>query len=496
MRYLSKSQFQRGLQCGKSLWLYREQPELQDPVSPEQQAIFDAGTEVGVLARKWLGGGSLIEADHLHPDEALAQTQAALAGGARILYEAAFLYDDVLVRADLMRKNGDGTWDLYEVKSTTKLEDSHYTDVAIQRHVIEGAGYQLAHARLVHLDSSYVRYGALDLTKLFKAMDVTAATNGLLDLIPTQLARMKAEIAAPAAPVRDIGPHCTKPQDCSFQGHCWAHVPAYSVFNLAGARKDKTTKLWQAGHKTVADIPDGEKLTEYQQAQRAVARSGHPHIDLAAIRAYLATLVYPLHHLDFEAVNPPVPPYDGTRPYQAIPTQASVHYQKEPGAPIDHYEFIGDGRKDPRRELADFLRDRIRARGSVIAYYKSYEGGVLKGLASHIPEAAEQLLGMEARLWDLDEPFKKAWYAHPSFLGKYSIKYVMPVLVPDLSYKTLAIQNGAEAMNAYAKLMTADLTPEERAKIKQDLKEYCGTDTLAMVKILAHLYEITSGVAA
>ncbi len=492
MKNLSKSQYTRGLQCAKSLWLYREKPELRDTPSPEQQAIFDAGTEVGVLAQSWISGGVLIKADHTDPERALLQTATSLVSGIQVIYEAAFLHDDVLVRADIIKKNADGSWDLYEVKSTTKLEDTHLDDVAIQRYVLAGAGLKLRRAHLAHLDSSYVRQGPLDLARLFLAEDVTTQTEGLLDTVPAVVARMKQVAAAAEAPARDIGANCSKPHDCDFIGHCWAKVPDYSVWNLAGAIGKKKAELWHDGIKTIKDInPEKTKLTDYQKVQVAVAKTGQPHIDVKAIRAFLDTLVYPIHHLDFEAVNPAIPPYDGTRPYQAIPTQASLHVQQERGAPVLHHEYVGDGTTDPRPELIQFLMRHIGPVGSVLAYHKSYEGTCLKGLAAYAPQAGHALLAQEARLWDPAEPFKKAWYHHPGFLGKWSIKNVLPVLVPDLSYAGLAIQNGAEAMRAYAEMMRPETTPERRAQLAADLKVYCGFDTTAMVRILDHLYEIT-----
>lgn len=493
MKNLSKSQYTRGLQCEKSLWLYRERKDLQDPVSPQDQAIFDQGTEVGILAHKWIKGGILIEADHAHPQDALDATAAAIAAGAEVIYEAAFLYDGVLIRADIMVRNPkvDGkAWDLYEVKSTTKVEDEHLLDVAIQRYVLNGAGIGIARAFLAHIDSSYVRRGALDLDELFEAEDITAESEDALGLVPSELARLKAAAALKEAPKVAIGPHCTKPHGCSFQGHCWKEVPDYSVFNLAGARKDKTTRLWNSGVKTIAEIPKEEKLTAYQDTQRFVAKTGKPVILAEGIRELLANLVYPHYFLDFEAVNPAIPPYDGTRPYQAIPFEASLHVRKERGAPLEHYEFLADGTADPRRELVDFLLQYLvqvpikEANGSVIAYHKSYEGGILNALADFSGGSAPHLFNIASRLWDLADPFKKALYAHPAFEGSWSIKKVLPALIPDMKYDGMAIADGVAAMRAYTRLMTEPLTPAQRAQIMADLKAYCGQDTLAMVRIL------------
>lgn len=497
MRPLSKSQFTRGMKCDKSLWLYRMKPELRDTTSPDQQFIFDQGTEVGILAQQWIGGGVLIKADHKHQEEALAETKAAIAAGAKVLYEAAFMHDDVLVRVDIMAQGPGGVWDLYEVKSSTDVEDVYMTDAAIQRYVLAGAGVNLGVVHVVHIDSTYVRQGALDLQKLFKPVDVTAETDLILPNIPKQLERMKADCAMQEAPKVGIGPHCSKPQDCDFMGHCWAHVPDYSVFNLAGARKDKTTELWNRGIKTVADIPDWDgnkkdqtyKLTDYQNVQREAARSKQLRISMKPIAEMLRELGWPRYFLDFEAVNRAIPAFDGLRPYQQMPFEASVHVRRKPGASLEHAIFMADGTKDPRVDLAEFLRATLGDRGPVIAYHKSYEGGILKSLENCLTHGntATAMLQAESRLWDLADPFKKAYYHHPDFLGRWSIKAVLPVLVPDMTYAGLAIRDGAAAMQAYTRLMTDKLTPAERAKIIEDLKAYCGQDTLAMVRILDHL---------
>ena len=488
MKHLSKSQYTRGIQCAKSLWLYRERKSLQDPTDAGQQAIFDAGTEVGVLAQSWIKGGVLIKADHTDPEAALLQTAIALGSGIKVIYEAAFLHDDVLVRADIIAEGPGGVWDLYEVKSSTGVEDVYLLDVAIQRYVLAGAGVKLGVAHLVHIDSSYVRHGALDLTQLFKAVDVNRETEALLDTIPGQIKRMKETAARAEAPEVAIGTHCFKPYNCDFMGTCWAHVPKYSVFNLSGALKKKTTEMWNSGVQRIDQInPALTKLTDYQKVQVAVAKSCKPSIDVAPIRELLNGIGWPRYFLDFEAVNRAIPQYDGLRPYQAMPFEASVHIIREPGAPLEHELFMADGTNDPRQDLAKFLLEVLGISGPIIAYHKSYEGGILTALSLMSGQSlasSSRLVNAGGRLWDLADPFKKAYWADPAFLGKWSIKNVLPVLVPSMTYKGMAIADGVAAMTAYARLMDESLSATERAQLIADLKDYCAQDTLAMVRIL------------
>ncbi len=497
VKNLSKSQYARGLKCPKSLWFYRNRKELMAAPSAEQQAIFDQGTEFGVLAQQRFAGGVLIKADHAHPDEALEETRRAVLNGEHILYEAAFIHEGVLIRADIVEQKADGGWHLYEVKSTSKAKPEHMPDAAVQAWVMNGSGARVDRVFVVHANTEYTRRGALDLDKLFVLADVTDDVRVHIAAVPTYLKTLKEVADAPEAPEVAIGGHCDKPHPCEFKGQCWAHVPAYSVLNLAGARWDKKLPLWEAGFKTLPELPLDTKLTTAQSVQVKVARTGQTHIDAPAIAKLLRELVFPIHLLDFEAINPVVPPYDGTRPYQKIPFQASVHIIPGPtGGEFRHHEFLADGTTDPRPDVVAFLRRAIAPTGSVVAYYKSYEGSCLRELAAGGYEVAHDLLGMEARLWDLADPFSKALYVTPSMEGSWSIKDVLPALVPEMTYKGMAIADGLAAQKAYTRLMTERLTEVERATIMADLRAYCGQDTMGMVKILERLWAVTTAAAA
>jgi hypothetical protein len=492
MKTLSKSQYTRGLQCAKSLWLYREKPSLRDAVTPDQQTIFDQGTAVGILAQKWIKGGTLITNDHNDPEGAILATAKAIEAGWKVIYEAAFLYDGVLVRADIIAQNIEKAWDLYEVKSTTDVEDTHLNDVAIQRYVITGAGIPLTRSHIVHLDPGYVRLGALDLQNLFKSVDVTEETKDDLAQVPSNLAAMKIVADAAEAPAIGIGDHCLKPHECDFKGTCWAHVPKYSVFNIPYAKMEKKLDLFNRGVHRVDQVnPALAGLTDKRSIRAVeVARLENPMIDKKAIAVFLNGLSYPLTHLDFETENPAIPPYDGLRPYSQMPFQASLRVQQERGGPVVEHGFLGDGLTDPRHGVTDFLLRNIPASGTILAYFKPFEAGRIKELAQE--PSARPLLNAMDRLQDLADPFSKGWYAHKGFLGKWSIKNVLPVLVPTMSYENLVIKNGREAMAAYAELRDPKLDPARRAMLRESLQVYCGQDTLGMVRIIDFLYAIAS----
>lgn len=501
MRALSKSQYVRGLQCAKSLWLYRHRKDLAGPVDEFQQAVFDSGTAFGQLAMQRFPGGVLIAQGHDDPEGALAATTAAMNAGASILYEAAVLHDDVLVRADvLVRRGVDETsgrpvavWDLYEVKSSTKVTEVYVHDVAVQLHVLRGAGLVVRNAFVVHANPGYVRRGALDLQQLFAVEDVTVLVREPLLEVPTLLAHLKKHADGPEPLAVGIGEHCAKPYACDFRAHCWAHVPEYSVFNIPYAKMEKKLELFNRGIQRVDQVnPALAGLTDKRSIKAVeVARIGKPVVDVKAVSGFLNGLRYPLAHLDFETDNPVVPPYDGLSPYTQMPFQASVRVQQERGGPLTEHGFLGDGLTDPRDALTDFLLRQIPPAGTILAYYKPFEAGRIKELAAE--PSARPLLAALDRLQDLADPFAKNWYTHPGFLGKWSIKNVLPVLVPEMSYAGLVIKNGTDAMAAYAELRDPGLDPARRALLTEALKVYCGQDTMAMVKILEHLYDVVAG---
>ncbi len=497
---LSKSQYTKGLQCAKALWLYRHRKDIASERDAFQESIMEAGTEFGVLARKRWPGGVLIAAPHDQPEEALRETRAAIELGAKVLYEAAFFRDGVLVRVDIMERVGPPSagklWDIYEVKSGTKVEDVHIDDISIQRWVVEGDGQTIARTFVVHANGGYVRRGALDLQELFASEDVTKEVVDRMTEVPVALKWMKEVADAPAAPERSIGDHCKKPYECEFKAHCWAGIPAYSVFDIPYLKMAKKLEMFNSGVQLVHQVnPDLQKITDKRSLRPILAaRAGKPQVEVTAVRQWLGAVSYPVSHLDFETDNPVVPPFDLLRPYSQMPFQASLRVQKEKGGDVVEHTFLGDGAKDPRPELAEFLADLTPRRGSVMAYYQPFEEGRLNELVQGSflkPTGNHAIAGIITRLQDLADLFRDGHYTHPGFKGRWSIKTVGPTFAPELSYDKLALQGGTDAISAYQELRDPKTTPARRKEVEAALKAYCGQDTELMVRILAHLYEVS-----
>ncbi|MBI4677428.1 MAG: DUF2779 domain-containing protein [Elusimicrobia bacterium] len=490
---LSKSKYIRGLQCHKSLWLYSHRKDLIPEAPPALQLIFDQGHRVGELAWKRFPGGSLIKDDHDHIPEAVESTKAAVSAGKDILFEAAMMHDGVLVRPDvLVRVKGRRSWDLIEVKGATEVKDVYLEDVGIQKYVLEGAGFPIRKACLMLVNNEYVRQGDVDPQEFFVLSDVTREAAPLQAEIPGRVRAMFAMLACKEVPAMDIGPHCHDPYDCDFIHHCWEHVPDYSVFDLCRARYEKIRPLLDQSILRIKDIPAGFPLTNTQELQVMVEKSRKPHIDGEGIAEALKEPAHPLYYLDFETINPAIPPYDGLKPFQQTPFQASLHVQEKPGGPLKHHEHLGDAKTDPRPGLVRFLLDNIGPSGSILAYNAGFEGGRLKEMAEAFPKHAKRLISLRERLWDLAGPFRNRLYMHPEFKGRWSIKAVLPAMVPGMGYEGMAIAEGTEASIAYLNLMEGKLSKAEAQKTIAALKAYCGQDTLGMAKLWEALRKIAA----
>jgi len=483
--HLSKTLYMRGLQCPKSLWLDRKQPEVRTAPPPDLIARWEAGNEVGLYAQLLFPGGVEIPFDGLTRVQQLGATKDLLAKGAQTIYEATFSHEGVFVRADILRKAQDG-WELYEVKSASEVKPHFPADVAIQYFVLTGCGIPLRRAFLVHIDTGYVRRGEVVPQELFAMSDLTEIVRELQAAIPAELARMR-EVLAAGLPAIDIGPQCTTPYECDFLDHCWRHIPEHSVFDLKGRGVDKWD-LYRNGIVRMDDVPL-EVLNNAQKMQAEFYLSRGERADPGAIREFLDGLGYPLCFLDFETYDSPIPPFDGTRPYQQIPFLFSLHRQDSMGGPLRHSEFLGLPGKDPRDELTERLLAVIPEDSGVLAYNKTFEVRVLKDLAERFPARRERLLAIAEGILDLMLPFRRRDIYHWRMGGSYSLKNVLPVLVPELTYEGMAIQEGKEASLAYLALEKIE-GREEREKAEEDLRAYCRQDTLGMVRLLERMQEL------
>lgn len=486
---LSKSKFLSGLQCLKRVYLEVHHPQLATPPDASTQAILDMGTEIGELARQRFPGGRLVAAGYRQQEAAVAETAQLVRDPAvPAIFEAAFVHDGVLVRVDVLERVEHAAgeeigWRLIEVKSSTRVKDVHLDDLAIQSQVLLGAGLSLSAVCLMHINSAY-RYegGGVDFGELFSTEDVTGVVASRRAVVPQQLAVMKQALLQSEPPAIEPDGHCHTPYECPFWAHCTAAKPERWIYRLPGP-KQVVDQLTRGGINTIDEIPDPNVLSPVQRRVKENVEWISPKLGRA-----LQSVRYPVHHVDFETVMLPVPRFPLTRPYQSIPVQWSDHIELEPGKVV-HREFLHLDPTEPRRRWAEALIEALGSEGS-ICVYSAYEKAMLVQLAEAFPEFRSAFREILKRFWDL-HPVIKEHYYHPAFQGSYSIKSVLPAIVPSLAYDDLAIREGGQAAHAYYRMVFVETDWVERAALREALLRYCARDTLAMVELRKALLQRT-----
>jgi predicted RecB family nuclease len=408
--------------------------------------------------------------------------------GIPLLFEAGFTELGVRIRADILVRTADGlAWDLIEVKSSTSDKPVHDADIAVQSAVIEAAGVTLRRKVLLAIDTSYVfQGGEPDVSKLFKLIDRTEASDGLQEEVLERLAEMHDVIGEPDEPEITVGRQCGDPYDCRFLDYCTRGGPEHPVLELPGIGLSKLEQFTEPGLNDIGEIPDEFPLNARQRRVRETVRSGKPWVS-DGLQDHLATLESPVFYLDFETFNPALPVYPGTRPYEAVPFQWSCHIDRGDGE-LEHQEFLAAGNGDPRRSLTERLLKCVEDRGSIVVY-SQYEATSLRKLAAEFPDLTARIQSVIDRLWDLYRVLGNTYY-HPDFHGSLSLKSVLPVMVPELGYDDLEISDGATASARFAEIEAAGVRGVGREKAATALREYCARDTFATVKILERLHSL------
>ncbi len=483
---LSKSSFIRGVQCEKHLYLYKFHYKEMDQLSEMQKAIFKRGTDVGKLAQQlYPNGVDASPATQFEYDKAVKVTKELLEKKQKVIYEASFNFSDVLSVADIVVSDKSGL-KVFEVKSSTSISETYIRDAALQYWVISNCGYKIKDFSITYINNQYVRNGELELDKLFITESVLKLILPLQKWVEENVDRFKKVLAKRSIPVIDIGEHCYDPYTCGFYEYCRKHIPANSIFDLSGIHLNKKYNLYRNGIIKLEDVPDDADLSKNARLQLDVYKSKKDLIDKKAIKEFLSDLNYPIYFMDFETFQPAVPMFDNSKPYQQIPFQYSLHYKKNKNSKIDHFEFLTDTGNDPRIKFIENLLRDTKGEGDILTYNKSFETLRLKEIAEVFPKYRTEIEERISRVKDLMIPFQKKYYYTSKMQGSYSIKYVLPALIPELSYENLEINEGGLASVAFESLYyETDLM--RIAEIRHNLLEYCKLDTYAMVKLLEKL---------
>ena len=484
---LSKSKFVSGMQCLKRLYLQVHQPDLAGDPDEQQESRFGKAHAVGVLAQSAFPGGVLVESGSDDLEAALARTAELMADSSvPAIFEAAFRHSNVLVRVDILQRRRLNRWRLLEVKSSVSVKDHYLYDLAIQYHVLQNSGIDVSSACLVHLNREYVYDGkSYDCRELFITEHLTRRVRKLGDAVPKLLGGQRRALTQSAPPVIEPGRQCGDPYRCEFFDHCNPARPITHISYIPRLAGKKMQDLLDLGVSLIEQIPDDFPLTEIQTRVCTAVKTGRLWTS-DTLASELSKLKYPLYFLDFETLYPAIPRYAGMWPYSHIPFQWSMHRQREGHAELEHFEFLATTDCDPRREFIQSLCAALGNRGKIFVYNAGFESLRLAELADSLPEFADRIGNIRERLWDL-LPFIRRHLYHRQFNGSFSIKSVLPALIPQMTYDTMDVGDGTAAGLAWDEMVRGGVEVSKRQRLKSALLQYCRQDTLAMVKILEHM---------
>ena len=478
---LSKSRLMSYLQCPRRLWLEVHRPDLAE-ISAKTEAAFQIGHQVGSIAQRLYDRGQGV---HIEYDSGLSKalkrtTELLRDPAADPLFEATFEREGILVRLDVLQGRGRDAR-VVEVKAATSVKPEYVSDCAIQTWVIEASHVKPKAIVLSHINNQFVYAGDGRYDSLLTESDITTEVMPVTVQVPEWTADAQL-VLQNEEPEVAVGPHCKAPYECQFRSHCWPKVE-YPLDDLPGLGK-KLVELVACGYGDIRDVPEQLLNGAEQLRVLRLTQSGQGEL-LPGAKSELAALAWPRYYLDFETISFAVPIWAGTRPYQQLPFQWSLHIEARPGQ-LEHAEFLDVSGTPPMRAAAEALLAAIGPVGPVLMY-TTFERQCLKTLGDFCPDLRPRLDALALRLVDL-HPIVKRNYYHPDMHGSWSIKAVLPALLPDLNYDQLdGIQEGMGAQQAYLEAISAGTAPDRRQQLREQLLAYCKFDTLAMVRIANRL---------
>jgi hypothetical protein len=496
MAWISKTDYILWRECAKNAWLKLHRPEVYyaAELTEFEQAVIDAGIEVEGVARGLFPGGVLVTGSQA---EAQEKTTELLDAKAITLFQPVFEKNGFLAAIDVLEfDDAAGEYAIHEIKSSTEIDEQYLYDLAFQAILLRKSGRRVSRACLVHLNPNYIRHGELDLGRLFASEDMTSRVEQIADTVTKELDLARTYLLSDTEP--------KGPCSCIYKGrsrHCSTFrysspdVPEYGIHDIAriGNSPERLKQLVDAGAFALDQVPSDIKLSDVQKMQVRVYSTGETVVEKNAIARDLGELNYPLHFLDYETYAPPLPQFDRFSPYDQIPLQYSVHIVGSPSEEPVHCNFLYYGQGDPTASFLDSLKLHVGSFGAIVVWNKSFESQVNDRIAYRVPEERNYLAEVNDRIYDLKDIFAKQYFVHRDLLGKVSIKRVLPVLAPELSYSSLAIQNGATAALAWRELLSGELTDKEAAELSAKLRAYCALDSYGMVAIWRALVGLVEG---
>lgn len=490
---ITKSDFLKFKQCASYAWFSKNKPEIlvNQEIDPFVQGLIDQGAEVERWALKLFSGGIHVRSFN---EKAADTTQRLIAEGNKTIFQATFADSQSYAMIDVLQWNDlYQAWDVFEIKSSTdskwrkkdKIEPEHLDDTGFQRTLLNKLGYKVANVYLCLLNSEYTKQGDIDPNSLFTTIEITDRLIVLEETHKLEIENAVSQLNSSHEPTDCKCRYKSRKNHCGAFSYLYPDANVYGTYDLASIGNSKKQLAEMVDSKILAmeDITDVSKFKKMKLWQWLTYIDDEEIIIKDKIREELNGLQYPLYFLDYETLPSAIPKYDSTSPHQQVVFQYSLHIIEYEGASVTHKEYLHITSDSPMNDVAQNLRNDIGDNGSVIVWYKPFEVPRTKELAAAVPAHSAFLLALSDRIYDLMDIVSKGYYHHKDFRGSASIKAVLPVMCPELSYKSLQVQNGTQAMTTYHDLIFSEKYSNAKSQIIQDLLNYCKLDTWAMVRI-------------
>lgn len=478
---ISKSAFMKAEQCLKHFYLYKNHPNLRDKISREKQFIFKRGTDVGIFAQQLFPGGIDVTVGEKRNQEQFAQkTKELIEQGVSTIYEATFIYDDLLVMVDILHKHDD-KWIAYEVKSSLKITETYVKDACFQYYVIKNCLPNLQDFNLLTLNPNYVLNGKLEIEKLFKTTSIMKDAVKNVSYFSHKSQQAKLTLEQNKIPNIKVGPHCFQPYDCDFLGLCWKNIgDSSSVFSIGKLSKAAIFEFYNNNIQRIEDIDINKIENKEIQIQVKAVKENKEQFNSSLVKQFISSVKEPYCSLDIEVWMSAIPYYDGTKSFQQVPFLFSMI--SEENGELKNYSYFKPIDEDLRKDFLERILIETKKFNTILMYDKSLEETVLNQLAELYPEFLNDITDLKSKIVDLAEPIKKGNYYHPDMKGNFSLKSIAPIVNQEAGFENLDIQSGIIAMYIYESLL--ELNAIEAEQIKQQLVDYCEMDALITYQLL------------
>lgn len=408
---------------------------------------------------------------------------------------AVFIYNNLKCSIDVLKRNENENFDLYKIKTSNNLK-KHLkeccVETAFQKYVATKCHLKIKNVYVIYLNPNYVRNNEIEILKLFifKKLDNEQIFKEEFEKIEKNIEIMNNIIVN-----KKIKQNSNCDATCDFYDNCHTNLPKPNVTEINGIKKNYAHQLIKNGIITFEDLKKHKKIFNDPRKQIQIdtfLSKKTFSICKKSLNNFLKKINYPLYYLDFETMNEVIPPFNGTKVYEQIPFQYSIHIETKKGNKLTHKYFLGK-KINCIKELAEKLIKDIPQNSCIISFHASTEKSIIKKLAQQFPKISQQLENITHNIVDLLEPFKKGYYYHILQGNSNSIKVVLPALCPEMkdAYKKLeTIHNGFEASNEFPKMINMlNNKNNQYHSIQKKLLKYCYLDTLSMNKILNILYK-------